>query len=157
MSAVATATMVPSRLVPAPVNVAARSLPRIAVIDDDPMFGRIMEQIGRHVGIDIKHFEGFESLDGFDVAIVDYQLEDMTGLDVGRHVERFIGSLPVILVSRTNLPRSRDWPRSIKEFVYKGMGPYAILDAAIEAHGLSTVGINIKKFRRFIDGKIRPD
>ncbi len=157
MSATATATVLPSHFVPAPANAAARALPRIAVIDDDPMFGRIMEQIGKKVGVEIKHFEDFETLDGFDVAIVDYQLENMTGLDVGRHVERFIGGLPMILVSRTNLPKSRSWPRSIKKFVYKGTGPYAILDAAIEAHGLSTVGRNIRKARRIFNEKIRPN
>lgn len=163
MSATATAMHSSRKFVPAPVNSAARTLPRIAVIDDDPMFGKIMEQIGKKVGVEIKHFEDFEdfedfeTLDGFDVAIVDYQLEHMTGLDVGRHVERFIGSLPVILVSRTNLPKSRDWPRSIKTFVYKGMGAYAILDAALETHGITTIARNILSGRRLVNGKTRPN
>ncbi len=154
MAATATA-FAPSFVVPNRVIASASKVPRIAVIDDDPMFGRIMEQLGRRAGVEIKYFEDFETLEGFDVAIIDYDLGSMTGVDISRHVEMFIGALPVILVSRSKISRDRSWPRCIKEFVYKGMGPWAILDAAIEAYGLSTIERNIKKIGRRTNGKVR--
>lgn len=154
MEAVATVQS-SSFFAPSRVTAAAPRLPRIAVIDDDPLFGKIMEQLGRKLGVEIKHFEDFETLAGYDVAIVDYDLGSMTGLDIGRHVERYIGSLPIILVSRTKLSKDPSWPRCIKKFVYKGLGAYAILDAAVEAHGLSTIDRNIKKMRGCLNVKTR--
>lgn len=154
MGATATAAF-PNLIIPGQATAAAPKVPRIAVIDDDPLFGKIMEQLGRKMGVEIKHFEDFETLAGFDVAIVDYDLGSMTGVDIGRHVERFVGSLPIILVSRSKMAEDPTWPSCIKKFVYKGMGPYEILDAAVEAHGLSTIEKTINKMRKRFHGKTR--
>ena len=111
---------------------------KIALIDDDPDFRRLMSVCGKSMGFDIDTYASLEEmgsfarLDNYDLALVDYYLEKLHGVEIAEYIDIFFPELPVILVSGDDLaPRSRTlWPRCIKKFLVKGLGPYAIFNRA---------------------------
>lgn len=127
----------------ADVHARTNVLPRILLVDDDPSFGKIMKRVAAKVGLlgpeitICRTLEEFAALTDwkFDIVIMDYDLGAVTGFELTTYIEHFTKEqVPVLLVSQTNQERSRTWPRSIRGFVHKELGPLAILDAAIEAH-----------------------
>lgn len=123
---------------------------KILVIDDDPIFCRMMERIGVLKGITIVTISSFKgslkvNFGEFDAAIMDYMLDnDSTGLDVAAKLSGDMYSLPVILVSHTGrVPGTSAWPSAVREFIHKNFGPHVILDAAIEASDIAKLQRNI--------------
>lgn len=119
-------------------------LPKILLIDDDPIFGKIMKNAAAHKGAPITYcctLEEFAGLDhwDFDIAIVDFDLGAVTGLELTAYMSQFLSEeVPVILVSQTKHRNSKEWPGAIREFVHKNVGPFAILDAAFEAFEIAS-------------------
>ncbi len=64
----------------------------------------------------------------YEAAIVDYDLGDMTGVDVAEQLQVILGDLPTVLVSSQHRDRSvpRTWPTVIRGFVRKQAGFHAI-------------------------------
>ncbi len=128
-----------------------KTLPRILVIDDDPTFGRIMQQAATKKGSAVSYCRSIDELSklqswDYDVIVMDYDLGSMTGFELTTYLEKFTSvEVPVILVSQTKLRGSQKWPQAIREFVHKGLGPFAILDAAFEAHEVNTIHHNMHK------------
>ncbi len=125
---------------------------KILVVDDDPMFCRMMQRIASMKGISVVTISSFAEAQGldareFDVAILDYMLDQQgTGLDVASNLSGDMYTTPVILVSHTsNIPGTRQWPASVREFIHKNFGPYVILDAAIEAFDIANLQRDISK------------
>ncbi len=117
---------------------------RILVIDDDPMFCKLMQRIGVLKGISLVTVSSIleaESIDAneFDAVVMDYMLDQhATGLDVASHFSGDMYTTPVILVSHTsNIPATKKWPATVREFIHKNFGPHAILDAALEASDIA--------------------
>jgi DNA-binding response OmpR family regulator len=112
---------------------------RFVLIDDDPLFGNIMTRFAKARGVDVDYFESmlaFESLGRagrYDAAIVDYDLGDMTGIDIAEQAQFVFGDVPMVLVSSQQRDRSvpKTWPKSIKGFVRKQAGFDAIYAAAV--------------------------
>jgi len=110
--------------------------PRVFLLDDDPIFCKLMEKVAKKNGIPIticSRLEEFGSEDGhreYDVAVIDYYLEDMKG----PQIVQLLDEHPVVMVSRNEdcVDEERgEWPEAIKKFVPKRQGPQAILEAAI--------------------------
>ena len=127
--------------------------PRILVVDDDPTFVRIMRRAAEQKGAivtccqSIDEFAGLKKWD-HDAVIMDYDLGAVTGFELTTYLEHFTKeTIPVVLVSQSNRSDSSRWPSSIREFVHKGLGPFAILDAAFEAYDITCIHKQIDKRR----------
>jgi CheY-like chemotaxis protein len=113
---------------------------RILLVDDDPVFGRILCRVGARSGASVTFCQSLDALGGepwqrFDAAIVDFDLGTATGIELIRQLERVLGELPVILVSQSRevaVPPNQ-WPRAIRGFLHKSLGPGAILQCALGA------------------------
>lgn len=116
-----------------------RLIPRILLVDDDPTYARIFQRIAANHKVPITVCTSLDDIGAlgnlnFDVAIIDYDLGAVTGVELTTYLERnFPTNLPVILISQTRQLISRRWPDSIKDFVHKALGPYAVLEAAFDA------------------------
>ena len=130
-----------------------RNFPRLLVLDDDPTFGRLMQQVADKKGAPLTFCKSVEDLAhlpnwDYDVIIMDYDLGSVTGFELTAYLEKFTKvEVPVILVSHSKLRGSEHWPATIREFVHKGLGPFAILDAAFEAHEVSVIHSGMREKR----------
>lgn len=112
---------------------------RLVLIDDDPTFCSLMQHfaVSRGLGLDtftsLQDMGSIGRLKDYSVAIVDFDLGCMNGIEIAEYLPVFFGKMPMLLVSgmtRRERP-GRDWPASIKMFMHKDQGPDAILDAAL--------------------------
>lgn len=110
------------------------------LIDDDQVFCNLMAQHAKRRGVTLDCFLNVSELGSmnhfsrYHVAIVDYRLEQMTGLEIAEYFPTFYNQMPVLLISQSPLGScegmSGKWPSSVKTFVQKCEGPDAILDHA---------------------------
>ncbi len=122
------------------VELVAALEPRLSVllIDDDPLFTRIMRRDAKGLPIDLVvcgSFDEWLRLSGrskVDVAVVDYYLGELTGVTfAGLSGE----SVPILLISgddRAGNETFSKWPKTIKRFINKDQGTRAILSGAVE-------------------------
>ncbi len=109
---------------------------RIAVLDDDLLFLKVVERYAKQVGVEVttaatvNQFAEIVSSSRYDVAVIDYYLDN----DKGTEIAESLTSLPIIITSRKS-----DWaksepemPASIKEFVHKKYGAKIILQRALK-------------------------
>jgi len=119
--------------------------PKIVLIDDDPIFLNLMEFAAEKAGFEVESYASLGelghlgSIKKFDLAIVDYQLEQMTGVEIAEYFSVFFADIPLILVSANreeNLDKTK-WPKSITRFVSKHEGFSEVLNAARSACNMS--------------------
>ncbi|HYX33532.1 MAG TPA: hypothetical protein VE954_10490 [Oligoflexus sp.] len=113
--------------------------PRIVLIDDDPVYGAV---IGRWAALEGVKMDVFNSLDDlgfvgllakYDVAIVDYDLGDISGKDVADYMTTLFGNKPMVMISVVD--RSKEMmscPSCVKTFMKKSAGYEKILNAALK-------------------------
>jgi CheY-like chemotaxis protein len=113
------------------------AVPRILIVDDDPIFCRLMAAIGEDMGGVVEYRSSLKELYkalpklNFDAAIVDYDLGCVTGVQLSRYLERVSRGKPLILVSSyKNIPRG-GWSNSVRAFVGKASGEATILRQAL--------------------------
>jgi DNA-binding NtrC family response regulator len=133
---------------------------RVILIDDDRSFGLIMRQCAIQRGIELDYFEslaelGFVALVGrYDVAILDYDLGNMTGVEIGEYLAALFDGMPMLLISGTlRVPNPEEIRKgNVRPFLHKNSGYDRILATALEltgsrpAHpssGSSPVGLGI--------------
>ena len=112
----------------------------ILLIDDDPEFGAVVQTLAAAKGIPLVYYQSlmdmgtFARLGEFDVAIIDYKMDALNGIEVAEYIEVFFSDIPVILVSAANLEDISEalWPRCVRRFVSKDIGVYGILNSAME-------------------------
>jgi DNA-binding NtrC family response regulator len=110
----------------------------IVLIDDDEHFCSLMHLVGQNAAIPIQCYESlyqlgsFACLREFDLAILDFHLDSINGIEIAEYVDTFFRHLPVLLVSGDSTFRHQlnRWPTSIKHFITKAAGPFAILSTA---------------------------
>lgn len=109
---------------------------RILVIDDDPLYGEIVEQVANQQNVKVHRIlpSELDTLKGsFDAAIIDFDLGETDGAELSEQLEKHLGVIPTVLVSaihREDLPR-RKWPKSIIGFVPKAAGHMEAVMSAI--------------------------
>lgn len=109
--------------------------PRIVLIDDDPSFTGLMSHVATKNGMIAESYESLDdvapkALEDADVLVVDFDLGRTTGLEVGRTLESLRFQKPVLLVSGDQRAfRSPSWPRTIRNFAAKSIGPFALFES----------------------------
>ncbi|MFW7380790.1 MAG: hypothetical protein ACOH5I_18390 [Oligoflexus sp.] len=115
---------------------------KFIVIDHDLQFGERLLHVASERGyyvdcyksmLEIGYLGRFKQ---YDVAIVNYELGDMTGLEVAEYCEKLLGNLPLILICDDELTRQKiAHARSPAVFrsLTKQNGVYAIMNAAEDA------------------------
>jgi DNA-binding NtrC family response regulator len=112
--------------------------PRILLVDDDPSFGSILTRLAAAGNIHLEHRASPRGLDvskvreSYDVIITDYDLENVTGIQLIHSLEACDQSLPTVLISSHQEIR-REMPRSVIYSLCKSEGPQRILVAALWA------------------------
>ena len=109
--------------------------PRILLVDDDVTFGKIMKKMAERLELPLQYCSSVNELaalskPNYDIGIFDYDLGTVTGLQLSDIVERYLGKIPVLLVSSYARIEPKKWPDSVKGFVPKSKGFYAILSEA---------------------------
>jgi CheY-like chemotaxis protein len=137
--------------IPQGMVMAPRKPPRILVVDDDETFGRLISRAAEIKGAKVTYCQSMDEVAtmpsfDFDAIVMDYDLGDITGVELAKRLERFAKcDMPAILVSQSRQTSSRKWPHSIREFVHKSLGPFTILDAAFEACEIAQIHKSIAK------------
>jgi CheY-like chemotaxis protein len=116
----------------------------ILLVNDDPMFEKVMVKVATKLNIALAVCHGLDDLDSlegltFDAAVVDCDMGITEGSDAVDDIERHLGNVPIILVSGTAQAASflSGWRPSIKGFMPKAAGYRAILEAALSAHHMA--------------------
>ena len=114
-------------------------IPKVLLVDDDETFGKIMSRIAHREGIPLTYFSSVKQFGkltkmNFDVAVIDYDLGVITGLQLSEILERYLQRIPVILVSQYRHIDPKMWPKCVRNFVNKANGPYQIFDALFDAY-----------------------
>lgn len=110
---------------------------RFVLIDDDPTFRAILLRAASIHGVEVDVYESLEDLGAvgllsrYDVAIIDYDLGALNGIEIAEYLEILCSNTPMILVSaKDRRANARKWPKSIKQFIPKSMGYAYILEQA---------------------------
>lgn len=114
---------------------------RVFLLDDDPVFCNLMAKVAKRHGVHLDAYESLMDLDSigqildYDVAIIDYNLQEMTGIEVGEYLRPFFAKTPVILVSIQDQSEIEEphLPGAISQFVNKEVGCETILLTSLAA------------------------
>lgn len=132
---------------------------RFVLIDDDEVCRKVYKGFADAEGTLLDCFNSLEEmgsighLAAYDVAIVDYDLGHMNGLEIAEYLPSLFGGMPMVLISGKNRDdKVGKWPSSVRCFVSKDAGPEAIL-AAAKAQAKMHKGGNDRKLE--CDGGLR--
>lgn len=114
-------------------------LPQILVVDDDPLFRAKVRQQAKKLGLSVTVCSSLREMQvmcettQFDIAVVDYYLDDLKTYLRGTDVAAILESTPVLLISNTDhgLEDNNPFPQSVRKFVNKKIGIKSILEAAV--------------------------
>jgi ActR/RegA family two-component response regulator len=113
--------------------------PKLVLIDDDEVFSAIFCRWAQIEGISIDVFHSLDDmgfiglLAQYDVAIVDYDLGRLNGVEVAEYMMQLFRDKPMVMISGTD--RSREMlgcPPCVKTFMRKSAGYERILHAALK-------------------------
>lgn len=84
---------------------------RYLVVDDDAVFTTILRKAGQKDGVAITAHNTFSKAQmalrenqNYDAVVVDYDLEDMTGLEAVEKIAELYPDIPLFLISATDRP-----------------------------------------------------
>ena len=118
----------------------AKAAPRILLVDDDPIFTKLMGKIAQKEKMHLVSFlsvrEAYRDLmhENYDVVILVYDLGKVTGIQLSHYIENRGHLAPVVLVSASGAIDKQRWSKSVKDSLPKSLGPYAIFVSAIRAY-----------------------
>ncbi len=116
--------------------------PKILLIDDDPTFRNVMVSVAKSSRSEMAAYESLLDLGAldlimlYDVAIIDYKLEGMTGLEISEHLNAFFEDIPMLLVSslgRSDIPQFEKTTGDIS-YICKSAGSRKIFNTAIQLY-----------------------
>jgi len=112
---------------------------KIVVVDDDPVFGALLMAKAKSNGFDAKFYlslmdmGSFARIKEYDLAIIDFYMDQIRGDEIAEYVDTFFKDVPVIIVSGedfTDSERAKRWPQTVRAFVPKMDGVDKILSTA---------------------------
>jgi two-component SAPR family response regulator len=111
-------------------------MPRILLLDDDELFGKTMQREACRGHIDLTYWSTLKGkasplLSEFDLIIVDFDLQNISGVQFAQMMHRYIRGIPIMLVSTYEHISRSQLPSSITNFFPKKIGPAKILEEAL--------------------------
>jgi DNA-binding response OmpR family regulator len=109
------------------------AVPRLLVFDDNPLFVKLVEKTAEKRGIPIITCTRMEEFalaalnEEFDIAIIDYNLDEFNGPTVAEVLE----GQPALMISETDRGLGLKWPECFRDFINKSHGIDYILNAAL--------------------------
>ena len=112
--------------------------PWILVIDDDPWTREALVSILRRAGYQVTSLEGLEGeleaghfSQRYEVAVLDYHLPTLNGLEVARRLKSYQPDCRIIIISSElpNLPEPGDREAVVDRFLAKPFSKDVILEA----------------------------
>ncbi len=110
---------------------------KIVLIDDDETYNAIMKRAAVMLGLQLEAYTSLVDLGSvgmlgrYDVAIVDYQLGQITGVEIAQYLSELFRGVPMVLVSQSRaVGQMRDLPDSIAAFIHKSEGYGNVLEQA---------------------------
>jgi len=111
--------------------------PKMILIDDDPSFTAILARFAALEGIELDTFNSLSELGfvallrNYDVAIIDYDLGALNGVEIAEYMSSLLDDMPMVLISASD--RSEEiaqCPCCIRAFINKSAGFDKILETA---------------------------
>jgi CheY-like chemotaxis protein len=138
----------PGSPVQAKVPAATTASPRILVIDDDPLFCKMMKRTAGDNRLSVTVCKSVGEVLGltqhlpYDVAIVDYFFGELTAVQL---VDLLGKDVPIILISGTERAKLTNemFPISFNRFVHKNRGPITIYCEALSAIGWKNRAVTV--------------
>ncbi len=121
--------------------------PRLLLIDDDPVFGHIMEQTADRFEVDLDVVQSVDEvgfiagMKEYDIIIVDQNMQFMSGMEVAAYISSFFETKTVILISSSPVVKDGGLglPSFVSAFVNKNEGYYRVLKKALATYQKSSV------------------
>ncbi len=121
--------------------------PRLLLIDDDPVFGHIMEQTADRFEVDLDVVQSVDAvgfiagMKEYDIIIVDQNMQFMSGMEVAAYISSFFETKTVILISSSPVVKDGGLglPSFVSAFVNKNEGYYRVLKKALATYQKSSV------------------
>ena len=113
-------------------------LPRILFVDDDALFGALMSRLAEKGKIPLCHVTSPREInlvrlkETYDIMILDYELQNVSGIQLVRSFEVLSLNIPTLLISSYSKLPNHQLPSSVISFMHKSNGPQAILWSAIK-------------------------
>jgi DNA-binding NtrC family response regulator len=115
-----------------------KRIKRFLLIDDDPIFCGLLGHYAETQGVVLHYYTSLlefgntAQLGNYDVAILDFDMGEITGPDSAGYVSGLFGNIPVLLISGMPKYQIQPYirPGSIHCFVQKSQGCPAIMTAA---------------------------
>jgi hypothetical protein len=114
-------------------------LPKLLLIDDEPIFGRIMVAEAQKRGIFLYHCSSLQNFSeishsDFEAVIMDYDLGDcVTGCDLAQFIGDTIHKcLPILLISQSRLQEKKVKSGNIIGFTHKSEGAGIVLNRTLD-------------------------
>jgi len=110
--------------------------PHIVLVDDDPLFAELLQRVAIKERLNLTVFtsakEAYQTLPKmkYDVALLDYDLGRVTGVQLCNFLQSDGRAVPVMLVSNVQDIEKSEWPIAVKKAISKRAGPYTILGIA---------------------------
>ncbi len=116
--------------------------PRLLLIDDDPVFGHIMEQTADHLKVDLDVVQSVDQvgfiagMKEYDIIIVDQNMQFMSGMEVAAYISSFFETKTVILISSSPVVKDGGLglPSFVSAFISKDEGYYRVLKKALATY-----------------------
>lgn len=121
------------------------NLPKILLLDDDPVFRNIMVTLGAARHLDVEAYESLQEIDQFPNnlpyagAILDYHFAEAKLPDLLMGLDSFFKDIPTLLVSADDKAElAIGSSPSLRRFMSKSQGGIKILDALQDLMGRAT-------------------
>jgi CheY-like chemotaxis protein len=107
---------------------------KVLIVDDNAEYAQLLSRAAKRAGLDVRAVTNLGALGSpdtwdFSVAVVDFDLKAVNGIEFTSYLNHFSRPVPVVLVSAIPRHSSPDWPRNIKTFVCKEKGVDTIMAA----------------------------
>ena len=115
---------------------------KVLLVDDDPSFGYLMSRVAKSMDIELTHkvslieLGSFAMIKNFDIAMIDFYLENLRGDEIAQYVDTFFNDIPIVIVSAHEFDDNSKskWPPTVKAFLPKEIGPAQLLEKVVETY-----------------------
>ncbi len=105
---------------------------KVLIVDDDAAYAQLLARAAKRVGLETRTVTSLGALGSpdswdFSVAVVDYDLKSVNGIEFTSYLNHFSQPVPVVLVSAITREAEPDWPHNVRTFVCKEKGSDTIM------------------------------